>query len=141
MCAVCRHLSLFLSPLSLSRYSQYSILAKLQVIPVRTRNSSLLQSFQNKSEAHPASYSVVTKLLYPQVTRLPSCAVDYSPPSTTHVKNVWRCTSTPSIRCPTVHRHSLRFTLKFFYFICCSAAASCPVVKLWSYGRGFTDLS
>jgi hypothetical protein len=71
-------------------------------------NFSLHHRVQNGSEAHPASYPMVTRGSFPGVKR-PGREADHSPPSSAEVKNAWSYTSTPQFVfiawCLVKHRH------------------------------------
>jgi hypothetical protein len=56
---------------------------------------SLLYVVQTGSEAHPASYPIVTGSTFPGVKR-PAREADHSPPTSADVKKTWVYTSTPT---------------------------------------------
>jgi hypothetical protein len=62
--------------------------------PAGAGNFSLHHRVQNGSGAHPASYTMGTAALSPEVKR-PEREVDHSPPSSAVVNNAWSYTSTP----------------------------------------------
>ena len=61
--------------------------------PVGPRDYSFLQTVQTESWAHPASYSVDTRIFFLRVKR--PGRENHTHPSRAEFKNEWTCTSTP----------------------------------------------
>jgi hypothetical protein len=66
--------------------------------PGRGWEISLHHRVQTGSGAHPASYQIGTRGLFPGGVMRPGREVDHSPPSSAKVKNAWSYTSIPPTR-------------------------------------------
>jgi hypothetical protein len=65
--------------------------------PAGAGNFSLHHRVQNGSGAHPASYSMGTRVSFPG-GKAAGREADHSPPCSAEVKNAWSYTTTPPIR-------------------------------------------